>query len=81
MAIPTITLTAYNFGTDDEDYWQKWIDYVCQNIDEKAGFEVDIDYFRKNFPADKDLIQNVTDEQEAHLRAVLADLWDSFCAG
>lgn len=77
---PTITLTAYNIGTDDEEFWREWVDYVCQNIDEKAGFEVDIDTFRRNYPADEDRIENVTDEQREHLRVVLANLWESFCA-
>ena len=43
MSRPTVTLTSYSTGFEDEADYDAWIAYVAAHIAEHVGFAVDVD--------------------------------------
>lgn len=74
--MPSIILTSYDTGFDSESDFDAWTDFVSARIDEKCGFEVDIDLrsFGRGFG---DTYIGSEAEVET-MREAMRDLWDDF---
>lgn len=86
----TIVILNCDLGpnTTAEDY-DAWVDYVCVNIDEACGFDVDVD--RVRFPrqtdSQRDEISHPSTSsmqedaaREETIREALTALWNRGCA-
>lgn len=76
--MPSIVLTSYDTGFESESDFDAWTDFVCSHIDEKCGFEVDID-LRSFGRGTGDTYLGSEGEVET-MREAMRDLWDGFCA-
>jgi hypothetical protein len=79
MAKATLVLGRDGMGDANEEDFEAWVAYVCARIDERAGFEVDVD----EQPArggQNDTIEGGTDEQRETIAEVKRSLWDDWCA-
>jgi len=76
----SVTLTSYNMGDVTEADYDAWIQYVSDRIDERCGFEVDLDACAFDRPAFTTAIAGATAAEEEVIRAALAALWEEACA-
>lgn len=77
----TVTLTAYNMGDVDEVDFDLWRKFVCENIDDAMGFEVQcVDQFEFPGGPARDRIDGATDVQREAIASWLATTgWEAFC--
>ena len=73
---PTVTLTSYNMGDATEADYGAWAAYVCEHIDERAGFSVAVEVERYGAGPWRDVFSGCTYEQEETLREALRAMWD-----
>jgi len=76
---PIVTLTPDNMGDCDEGDFNSYISYVDRHIDDLCGFAVEIESLRFGEGGDDNTVTRATDEQEATIHQVLADLWGNWC--
>jgi hypothetical protein len=77
---PTLLLGRDGIGDGaDEDNFQSWVAYVCARIDERCGFEVDVDT-RGQRDVQSDDIRGGTDEQREAIADAKRSLWDEWCS-
>lgn len=82
MSRASVTLGRDGMGAEatEADY-DAWVDYVCDHIDEKCGFEVEVERVHNPRDAQDNRIQadgyGAGDSQT--VRDALADLWVDFC--
>ena len=80
MSRPTVTLTSYSTGFEDEADYDAWIAYVAAHIAEHVGFAVEVDACSFARPEFEDTVVDATPDQEASIReAVSYSLWDAGC--
>lgn len=77
--MPRLVLGREGMGEQGtEDDFDRWVDFVCDRIDEACGFEVDVDTCRRG-ESQKDRIEGEDSEREIIERAT-ERLWDRWCA-
>lgn len=78
----TVTLTSYNMGDDatEADY-NSWTEFVCRHIDERAGFEVNVEIERFGTAGNDTFVGNLNEGQLEELRhLVQIELWEEWCS-
>ena len=80
MAKATLILGRDGMGEDaTEADFNAWVAFACERIDERCGFEVDVDT-RAMREVQTDRVSADTDDAKQTVRESLAVLWDEFCA-
>jgi hypothetical protein len=74
----SVTLTAYNMGDVTEEEFDRWANYVSDNIDERCGFKVLVEQgpFNGNGVLFADEILAPTVEMKEAIREAIAALWE-----
>ena len=79
MANPSIILSSADIGSDaTEDDFVDWCAYVMANIDDAAGFEVDVEAGTFGEPGN-DVITGDAEQRET-IREAIQALWERGCA-
>lgn len=66
-------------GSAAEEDFSSWVLFLCRLIDERCGFEVDVDE-RDRGGVQSDTIIGATDEQRQTIDEAKRALWDEWCA-
>jgi len=66
-------------GTDSTEDFGAWVTYVCEHIDERCGFEVDVDT-RGDRDVQSDIIDGGTDAQREIITEAKTAMWDAWCS-
>ena len=74
----SVCLSSYNLGDVDDDEYDRWINFICERIDAKAGFEVLVQ--AKPFGASGSDTFAGDEETVQILRDAMRVLWDEWCA-
>ncbi len=75
---PTVSLTPYIALIANEDDWYRWVNHVRTHIEERCGFEVDVEteiFGSKNI-AFKNTISGADYHQEETIKEALQIMWD-----
>jgi len=81
MSTATVTLSAYCTNFDNAADWDAWVDFVCDNIDDACGFEVDVATFPMFRCPELDEVVAPDADSEQTIKDAIQRLWDDFCSG
>jgi hypothetical protein len=73
-----IVLGRDGLGDASEADFDSWVSYVSANIDERAGFEVEVDTRGERDVQSDEITGN--DEQRETIGETVAALWEDWCA-
>jgi hypothetical protein len=75
----TLVLGRDGMGASEAADFDLWVSFVCEHIDERVGFEVDVEE-RGKHDVQSDDIRTATDEEREVILTAKELLWADWCA-
>jgi len=85
-AIIEVILGRDGINDLNEADYTAWVSYFAKHVDERVGFEVEVEYREETEQDQTDRVRildgshRLVDEKVKAVRLAIQDLWDAFCA-